>query len=150
MKTPNRKIKNATPTLYNGIQFKSKLEVSCYKTLIEHGLMPLYEQRTFTIWQGFRPSVPFYNRDRKTKDICLDNHKLRDITYTPDFTLTHNGTLVILEIKGAFNDVFPIKRKLFRKHLETVGNAVYFEIHTKRELLNAIGIIKNLNNDNKP
>ena len=34
----NKKVINASPTEYNGIKFKSRLEVSCYKLLTEAGL----------------------------------------------------------------------------------------------------------------
>ena len=33
----NKKIKNATPFEYAGINFKSKTEVMAYKTFLEHG-----------------------------------------------------------------------------------------------------------------
>lgn len=137
----NKKIKNATPTSYNGIQFKSKLEVNCYKTLLQHGFKPLYEERTFVIWQGFKPTVPFYNRRKKTKSLELDSGKLRDITYTPDLTFTANGKLVIIECKGLEDPVFPVKKKLFRGYLEDHPDTLYFEIRSTRELLKAIDII---------
>ena len=47
--TVNKKIKNATSTKYDGIQFKSKLEVSVYKTLKDKGLDPLYECNKFIL-----------------------------------------------------------------------------------------------------
>ena len=34
----NKKVKNATPMIYDDIQFRSKLEVYCYKKLKEEGL----------------------------------------------------------------------------------------------------------------
>ena len=39
----NKKIKGATTTCYNGIQFKSSLEVMIYKTLLQEGFHPKYE-----------------------------------------------------------------------------------------------------------
>ena len=47
--TINKKIKNATSVEYDGIQFKSKLEVTIYKTLKEKGLNPLYECNKFIL-----------------------------------------------------------------------------------------------------
>lgn len=145
----NKKIKNATPLLYNGIQFRSKLEVTCYKILTACGFKPLYEERKFVLWQGLKPTIPFYNRNKKTKQLQLDTSKIRDITYTPDITFTVNDTLVIIEIKGFENDRFPMKKKLFREYLEQLGNAMFFEIRSKRELLEAIEIIKEKCNGNK-
>lgn len=138
----NKKIKNATPLTYNGIAFKSKLEVTCYKTLREYGFKPLYEGKKFVLWEGFKPTVAFYNRSPKKKELVLDNRKIKDITYCPDFTFKAGSTLIIIECKGLENDVFPVKKKLFRSLLEEIKDTMYFEIRTKKELITAIHIIK--------
>lgn len=140
--TVNKKIKNATPLSYKGIEFKSKLEVMCYKTLQEFGFNPLYEEQVFTIWQGFKPTVPFYNRRKKTKTLERETVKIKDITYCPDFTFYAGGKLIIIECKGFEDHVFPIKKKLFRGFLEGHPNTIYFEIRSKKELLKAIEIIQ--------
>lgn len=139
--TENRKIKNARETTFNGITFKSKLEESFYKTLLQAGFSVNYESLKFTIIDGFTPTVPFYNRS-KSRVFRKDMAKVRAITYTPDFTFTYNGTLFIIEAKGIENDVFPLKRKLFRRFLESMEmSCMYFEVHTKKELLQVIDII---------
>ena len=141
----NKKIKNTKSKVFNGIQFKSILEVSIYKGLLQEGFKPKYEEMTFIIWEGFRPTVDFYNKDTKSKELKKDMGKLRDITYTPDFTFTYKDTLIIIEAKGFENDTFPIKKKLFRKLLEGYDfPTLYFEVYTKRHLTNAISIIKSL------
>lgn len=137
----NKKIKNASPLSYDGIEFKSKLEVTCYKTLKEAGFSPSYEGKTFVIWQGFKPTVPFYNRSKKDRQLALDSAKLRDVTYTPDFIFHVGKTTVIIEAKGFEDARFPIKKKLFRGILECLDDVIYFEIRTKKELLKAISII---------
>lgn len=138
----NKKIKNARESVFNGITFKSKLEESFYKTLKAANLDPNYELMKFILIDGFRPTVPFYNRS-KSKVFRLDMSKVRDITYTPDFTLLYNDTLFIIEAKGIENDIYPLKKKLFRRLLESMKvPCVYFEVHTKRELLEVIKIIK--------
>ena len=48
----NKKILNAKSTSYNDINFKSKLEVACYKKLAASGLSFAYEPETIVIWQG--------------------------------------------------------------------------------------------------
>lgn len=139
--TENRKIKNARETTFNGITFKSKLEESFYKTLLQAGFSVNYESLKFTIIDGFTPTVPFYNRS-KSRVFRKDMSKVRAITYTPDFTFTYNGILFIIEAKGIENDVFPLKRKLFRRFLESMEMpCMYFEVHTKKELLQVIDII---------
>lgn len=138
----NKKIKNARESVFNGITFKSKLEESFYKTLMTAGLKPDYELTKFVLVEGFKPTVPFYNRS-KSKVFRMDMSKVRDITYTPDFTLLYNDVLFIIEAKGIENDTFPLKKKLFRRFLESMEMpCVYFEVHTKRELLEVIKIIK--------
>ena len=138
----NKKIKNARESVFNGITFKSKLEESFYKTLKAANLDPNYELMKFILIDGFKPTVPFYNRS-KSKVFKLDMSKVRDITYTPDFTLLYNDTLFIIEAKGIENDTYPLKKKLFRRLLESMKvPCVYFEVHTKRELLEVIDIIK--------
>ena len=138
----NKKIRNARESTFNGITFKSKLEESFYKTLMAAGLEPDYELTKFVLVGGFKPTVPFYNRS-KSKVFRMDMNKVRDITYTPDFTILYNDTLFIIEAKGIENDTFPLKKKLFRRLLESMEMpCVYFEVHTKKELLEVIKIIK--------
>ena len=145
MEKANKKIRNATPKEFNGIKFKSILEVMVYKTLLSVGFEPLYEKNKFVIWQGLYPSVPFYDKDAATRMLKLNKKKIIDITYTPDFTFEYNKRLIIIEVKGFENDVFPVKKKLFRKSLEeTHPEALFFEIYTKKQLLQAIEIIKKL------
>ena len=48
----NKKILNAKATSYNDINFKSKLEVACYKKLAASGLAFAYEPDTIVIWEG--------------------------------------------------------------------------------------------------
>jgi hypothetical protein len=143
----NKKIKNAQRLIYNNIQFKSQLEVMIYKTLLQEGFDVKYEPVTFTLWQGFHPEIPYYVKNKKTRELALDNKKLIDIKYTPDFIFYYNGIRVIIEAKGFQNDVFYIKKKLFRAYLEEDFSNVkiqslYFEIYTKKELMQAIEIIK--------
>lgn len=138
----NKKIKNATKNNSFGIEFKSQLEATVYKVLKEQGFNPEYEKRTFELAPKLRPSIPFYKRVNKV--FGLEIKPLQPITYTPDFTFKYNDILVIIEVKGFENDVYPVKRNLFRRQLETMNaSVIFFEIRTKKELLQAIQIIKN-------
>lgn len=143
--TENKKILNATPLEFDGISFKSKLERTVYQTLKEHGFSVQYEPCKFIIWEGFKPVVPFYNKDRKTRLLKLETKKIISISYTPDFLFNYNDHLVIIEAKGMENDCFYLKKKMFRKWLEEHHpKSVFFEVYTKRQLLQAIDIIKAL------
>lgn len=141
----NKKIRGATSLVSDGILFKSQLEVVIYKELLRAGFNPKYEEQKFVIWEGIKPTKPFYNRDIQTKMLKLDMGKMRDITYTPDFTFEYKNHLIIIEAKGFENDTFPIKKKLFRGLLEKMETSViYLEVYTKKQLLQAIEILKAL------
>lgn len=145
----NKKIKNATPTEYNGIQFKSKTEVMVYKTLLQYGFKPYYEPTKYGVWKGFKPTVPTYKPD-KTGQLKSEDKKIIDITYTPDFIFMapDNKTVIIMEAKGGFvNDTYPIKEKLFRGYLEDLLKksnqpTMFFQIRSKSQVIQAINIIK--------
>lgn len=137
----NKKIKNASKIDFSGIKFKSHLEALIYKTLIENGITPIYEGKTFEFVPRLRPTVPFFKRIQKV--FKLEMKPLQPITYTPDFTFEHKGMLVIIEAKGMENDVYPVKRNLFRRYLESMNKpSIFFEVRTKKEVLEAIKIIK--------
>ena len=145
-RTENKKIINASPLEYDGISFKSKLEKMAYQTLKEQGFPVLYEPKKFIIWEGFRPNVPFYNKDASTRMLKMDSKKVIDISYTPDLMFEYNNHLIIIEMKGFENNTYPLKKKIFRKWLESnYPNSIYFEIFTKKQLLQAIDIIKKYN-----
>ena len=144
----NRKVRNATKVSAHGITFKSKLERMVYDTLVEEGLNPKYEPITYTVWKGFRPTVPSYERSTKTKKLELAVKKLIDIRYTPDFILEYDGVTAIIEAKGKENELFPMRKKLFLGLLEKMPNTIYFVVRTKKETLEAIEIIKQYANEN--
>lgn len=136
----NKKVKNATPVEDQGINFKSKLEKMVYNTLVQHGIKPEYEKHKYVIWEGFKPTVPLYTRDKK-KNHILQDKKLINITYTPDFYFEHAGKKIIVEAKGSINDVFPYKFKMFRKYIEQLPDSQSYEIwevFTKKQLLELI------------
>ena len=140
----NKKVINATPEEYDDIKFKSKIEAMVYKTLLQHGFEPEYETHTYTIWEGFRPTVPFYTRNKNRENI-LNLKRLINITYTPDFYMEYEGLKIIIEVKGMQNDVFPYKFKMFRKYIENLPDKEHyliFEVFTKKQLLEFIQIIK--------
>lgn len=158
----NKKIRNATQNISGGITFKSKLEKSVYNTLLEQGFEPKYEPITFVIWEGFRPEIPYYDRETdyqrnarlaaiggsSSKMLVRKKAKIINVQYTPDFYFKYNDLNVYIEAKGIENDVFYLKKKMFIKHLndlylEKGEKSIYFEVYTKKQLLQAIEIIKN-------
>lgn len=141
----NKKVVNTKQEKVGEIQFKSRLEAMMYKILIESGFKPLYEPKKFVIMEGFSPTVLFYDRN-KSKQLINNSKKVMDITYTPDFIFQYNNINYIVEAKGFENDVFPVKKKLFRKWLEEHQEdypSIYCEVYTKKQLLEIIKKIKN-------
>lgn len=158
----NKKIRNATQSVSKGITFQSQLEKSIYNTLLQHGFEPQYEPKTFTLWGGFTPITPFYDKEtdkqnekraellgkKVPKILVPKTGKIVGIRYTPDFYFKYKDLNVYIEAKGIENDVFYIKKKMFIKYLdnrylENGEKSIYFEVYNKRQLLQAIDIIKN-------
>lgn len=162
MQRGNKKIRNATICQTGNLTFKSQLEKSVYNTLQQLGFNPQYEPETHILWPGFEPVTPFYDKETDTQQskrlesgdsiknrmLVLKTGKITGIRYTPDFYFKYGNLDVYIETKGFENDVFYIKKKLFRyfldKKLLTTGqHSIFFEIYTKKQLLQAIEIIKN-------
>lgn len=158
----NKKIRNATQSSFKGITFKSQLEKSIYNTLLQQGFEPQYEPTTFTLWEGFEPITPYYNKEtdkqkikrlsdgidtRTSKILIQKTGKIVGIRYTPDFYFKYKDLNVYIEAKGIENDVFYIKKKMFIKYLDNLciekgERSIYFEVYTKKQLLQAVEIIK--------
>lgn len=114
-KSTNKKVRNATPTEYDGIKFRSKLEVYTYKKLRESNIYTEYEQNRYEII----PAFTFMGK------------KIRAMTYLPDFV----GEDYILECKGYPNDAFPIKEKLFKYYLFLTNSIKkYYVLHSQKEV----------------
>ena len=110
------KVRNATPTEYDGIKFRSKLEVYTYKNLREAGISADYEQHRFELLPAF---------------VALSGKKYRAMTYLPDFV----GKDFIIECKGFPNESWPLRKKLFEYAL--VRNNLqynFYEVHTQKEV----------------
>ena len=158
----NKKIRNATEAKMRGITFKSNLEKMIYRTLIEQNIVPEYEKYTFLLWDGFKPITPFYDQETdkqqekrnlaegnskmSPKILILKTMKVDGIHYTPDLHFVREGIDIWIEVKGKENDVFYIKKKLFRKYLDDLflkegKRSMFFEVYNKRQLLQALKII---------
>jgi predicted nuclease of restriction endonuclease-like RecB superfamily len=118
------------------------MEARVYQILVSEGFNPEYESKTILLWEGFTPTVPYYKKTKRALN-CLEKVKVRNITYTPDFYFKYNDVDVYIEVKGFVNDTFPIKKKMFRKYLETQPTrAIVFEIYTLTQLKDAITKIR--------
>lgn len=103
---------NAKRKKVDGIQFRSMLEVFCYRKLGEAGIASDYEKHKYVLMEGFHYPSSSYEDNGKTGYLDKQKYKVRDITYTPDF-VDPNGKWVI-ECKGYANERFPLKWKMFK------------------------------------
>lgn len=119
----NRKVKNATPNVSDGIKFRSKLETFTYNALKEANLKAEYEKHKFTLLPTFK----------------YGDNLNRAITYTPDFV----GEDFVIEVKGFPNDAFPLKWKLFQYWLSYMKpDTKLFIVHSQKEVLSVINQLK--------
>ena len=99
----------------DGIKFRSKLEAHCHRMLKEAFIESDYEKHKYVLLHGFHYSNSSYEDNGKTGFQDKQKHKVRDITYTPDF-VDPKGRWVI-ECKGYANERFPLKWKMFKQLL---------------------------------
>lgn len=113
--TENRKIKGATPTIVDGVQYRSKLEARCAQILKENNIS--FEYEPFKI--EYIPKFEY------------DGIKYRAAYYTPDFVVDNK---YILEVKGYANDVYRYKKKLVLLKLMQQNKYSFIEIKTLTKL----------------
>ena len=135
------KVKNAKKSSYDGKNFQSNLELYCYKQLEEAEILVDYEEHTFTIFPATVYPQACY--EGTTKKLYNKGSKIRPITYTPDF-VDPNGKFII-ETKGYANESFPLRWKLFKKHLKDNDHRyVLFMPRNKKQVDEVVEIIKQL------
>ena len=134
------KVKNAKKSTYDGKNFQSNLELYCYKGLQAVKIPVEYEETTFTIFDAFvYPQACYEGTARK----LYNRNSVRAITYTPDF-VDPNGKWII-ETKGYANESFPLRWKLFKKHLKDNNHHyVLFMPRNKKQVDEVVELIKQL------
>lgn len=150
----NNKVRNAKVCVYQGITFKSKLELTCYKLLIGAGLKAFYEPRKILLLKGFRlKDAAFYSPIKIRgvgKSYGLNTRPVMDMTYTPDFFIeNYKGYDIYFDTKGMPNETYPLKKKWFLAWAEaqfaiTGRKVLFFEPHNQAQIIKSIQIIKDL------
>ena len=99
----------------DGIRFASGLEAYMYKALKTSKIRAAYEGKTFTLVDEFTFTECAYERCANGRGEYKDRggKKIQSIKYTPDFV----GDNFIIECKGRANESFPIRWKMFKKHV---------------------------------
>lgn len=140
----NKKVRNATIMVVDGIIFKSKLEVYCYKKLLESELDFNYEKDKFILMDKFTFDNKSYEVTGKNKEFKEQSSSIRQLTYTPDF-VNHKHKWII-ECKGQKTDAFKLKWKLFKRYLN--DNHLDFTLYMPRnqkQIDLVVDLIKQLN-----
>lgn len=139
----NQKVANATKITVAGVEYRSKLEAFCAKTLQEEGIIAEYEKSKFLLNDKFTFNADSYE-DLKKKgqsSFGMANPNIQHITYTPDFVDPKFRWLI--ECKGMRTDAFTLKWKMFKKYLNE--NKIKMDLYlpkNQKQVLQTIAIIK--------
>jgi hypothetical protein len=122
-KLENKKVKNATKTVVDGVKFDSQLEAYMY-SLLKGAKIEFEFQKVYVLQEKFR-----YGKEA-----------VRAVTLTVDFWLPFQN--MIIDTKGFANDVSPLKMKWLKRWLLDYYEYVNIELpKNKKEcdvLLNRI------------
>lgn len=130
-------MRNARSKEVDGIKFRSLLEAFCYQKLKEAGISSDYEKKKFVLFEGLHYPNSRYEDNGKTWYNDKKEHKVRDITYTPDFVYPKGRW--IIECKGYANERFPLKWKMFLKLLMEQGDPpVLFVPRNQKQVLETV------------
>ena len=118
MKTKHKRKKGPVQSkkiTYDGIKFASGLERYMYMALKKAKIKADYEGMTYELFPGFDFNIQSYERCGNGKGEYKNrgNKKILNIKYTPDFI----GKGFIIETKGRANESFPLRWKMFKKHV---------------------------------
>ena len=100
----------------DGIQFASGLEKYMYLALKEAKIEARYEGETYVLQDSFMFKNKSYEKQSNGKGEFKNRgeKKILNIKYTPDFV----NPSFIIECKGRAHESFPIRWKMFKKHVK--------------------------------
>ena len=132
---------------YDGIQFASGLEKYMCQVLKSFKIHAVYEGATFVLQEDFIFNVDSYERQANGKGEMVNRgqKKIQNIKYTPDFV----SDSFIIECKGRANESFPIRWKMFKKHVKAnLPHVTLYKPQNQKECDQVVGlIIKNKLNE---
>ena len=139
-----RKKKNgpvrAKKVIYDGIKFASGLEKYMYTALKNAKIHAIYEGTTFELQEGFMFDTDSYERQGNGKGAMINRgqKKILNIKYTPDFV----SPSFIIECKGRANESFPLRWKMFKKHVkEQIPHVTLYKPQNQKECDEVIELI---------
>lgn len=134
----NGKIKGAQECSFDGIDFKSRMEMRTYQMLKAEGYDARYEPVKYELTPK---SVPTCDAFVMSRTGLKQYRSILPMTYTPDFIFEVGGRTVIVECKGFKTEKYEVKRKIFLQKESLTGNA-FFEVRTLKDVEQMIQIIK--------
>jgi NUMOD4 motif./HNH endonuclease. len=115
-------ISRAKKYTYEGVEYKSSLEVYMATILREEGIYFGYEKVSFILQESFDSGSEYWERQSNGKgEYKIRSSSVRPITYVPDFV----GEGFIIETKGWANESFPIKYKMFKNLVKNLDYVLY-------------------------
>ena len=117
---------------FDGINFASGLERYMYMVLKKAKIKSRYEGKTYELQEGFMFDVDSYERQGNGKGDMVNRgrKKILNIKYTPDFV----SDSFIIECKGRANESFPLRWKMFKKHVkEHIPHVTLYKPQNQKE-----------------
>ena len=129
---------------FDGIQFASGLEKYMYLALKKAKIRSKYEGKTYILQEGLEFKNKSYERQSNGKGEMVNrgSKKVLPIKYTPDFV----SRSFIIECKGRANESFPIRWKMFKKHVkENLKHVTLYKPQNQKECDKVVELIKTKN-----
>ena len=126
----------------DGITFASGLEKYMYIVLKKNKIKARYEGETFVLQEGFMFDNESHERQSNGKGDMVNRgcKKILPIKYTPDFV----SDSFIIECKGRANESFPIRWKMFKKHVKVnLKHVTLYKPQNQKECDKVVKLILN-------
>ena len=127
---------------FDGITFASGLEKYMYQALKKAKIYTVYEGATFVLQEDFLFDVDSYERQANGKGDMVNRgqKKIQNLNYTPDFGIDS----FIIECNGRANESFPLRWKMFKKHVkEHLKHVTLYKPQNQKECDQVIELIIN-------
>ena len=125
---------------FDGINFASGLEKYMYVALKEAKIKSEYEGQTYVLQETFTFDTDSYERQGNGKGDMINRgrKKILNIKYTPDFV----SDTFIIECKGRANESFPLRWKMFKKHVkEHIPHVTLYKPQNQKECDRVVELI---------
>jgi hypothetical protein len=130
----------AKKVICDGIQFASGLEKYMYLALKKAKIKSVYEGQTYVLQDGFEFTNDCYEKQSNGKGEYKNrgNKKILNVKYTPDFV----ADTFIIECKGRANESFPMRWKMFKKHVkENLSHVTLYKPQNQKDCDETIQLI---------